>query len=147
MMIDLVEMIRMLDLLARAHAEAFKRYRHAPVVMGIDVYHLEAEAAGAVIMDAGGETVPKLAVHPCESAGRRVKGLHPEADVRIPGPWFPFRLRLHFAHAQVHGHGSRLFARGFQEDGLAGRRRVQERLHRVEHVSRQFPAGAMGAAG
>jgi hypothetical protein len=43
------EVSRDADLLFQAHAEAFRCYRHAPVVVGIDIYNLEAEAYGGVI--------------------------------------------------------------------------------------------------
>ncbi len=36
------EVSRDADLLFEAHAEAFRRYGHAPVVVGIDIYNLEA---------------------------------------------------------------------------------------------------------
>ena len=94
-------------LLARAHAGTYQRYHHAPVVVGIDVYHLEAEAYGAAVHDAGGVGTPKLSplsgyelddlltlpaldtaragrLPMVLQAGRQVRDAHPEADVRIP---------------------------------------------------------------
>jgi len=49
------------DLLASAHAEAFRQYHHSPVVAGIDVYNIEAEAYGAQLQDAGGNAIPSIA--------------------------------------------------------------------------------------
>ncbi|HEY3377779.1 MAG TPA: uroporphyrinogen decarboxylase family protein [Armatimonadota bacterium] len=98
------------DLLARAHGAAFRRYGHAPVVVGIDVYHVEAEAAGATVVDMEG--TPHLAGHPFTAvgellalppldaardgrlplvldAGSRLHDEFPLADIRIPvtGPF------------------------------------------------------------
>jgi uroporphyrinogen decarboxylase len=53
------------SLLASAHAEAFRRYRHSPVVVGIDVYNVEAEAYGAVLQDAGGISIPSIEKRLC----------------------------------------------------------------------------------
>jgi uroporphyrinogen decarboxylase len=53
------------DLLAAAHAAAFERYHHSPVVAGIDVYNVEAEAYGAQLRDAGGISIPTIETSPC----------------------------------------------------------------------------------
>jgi len=99
-------------LLVRSHAEAFRLYRHRPVVVGIDLYNLEAEAYGAVIAPPPGNAIPSIAAHPCAAcadiaalpalnprrdgrlplvlaAGERLARICPEADVRIPisGPF------------------------------------------------------------
>ncbi|MBN2295787.1 MAG: hypothetical protein JXM70_25375, partial [Pirellulales bacterium] len=34
------------ELMFCAHAEAYRRYRHTPIMPGIDIYNLEAEAYG-----------------------------------------------------------------------------------------------------
>ena len=102
---------RAAELLFRAHAAAYRRYRHTPVVVGIDVYHVEAEADGAVVVDGGGMSVPALPRPPLVEvaqmlalpprdpragrlplvleAGQRLRAAFPEADVRIPvtGPF------------------------------------------------------------
>ena len=100
------------ELLARAHAEAWRCYRHAPVVVGIDIYNLEAEAYGAEIAEPEGDGLPAVVRHPCGSledlaalapfdptsarripmvidAARRVREACPGADVRVPvsGPF------------------------------------------------------------
>jgi len=100
------------DLLFEAHAAAWRRYRHCPVVVGIDIYNLEAEAYGAVVAEPAGSAIPAVSAHPCrdvddvlalppldpardgrlamvvETARRLVAEL-PEADVRVPvsGPF------------------------------------------------------------
>jgi uroporphyrinogen-III decarboxylase len=100
------------DLMFKAHAEAWRLYGHAPVVVGIDIYNLEAEAYGAPVRDPGGEGLPAIVEHPFSSAeelaelqppdpgvdgrlpmaiatGRRLADELPGADVRIPvsGPF------------------------------------------------------------
>jgi uroporphyrinogen decarboxylase len=47
-------------LLVAAHAEAFRRYHHSPVVVGIDVYNVESEAYGARLRDPGGIAIPSI---------------------------------------------------------------------------------------
>lgn len=100
------------ELLFQAHAAAFRLYRHAPVVVGIDIYNLEAEAYGAVLDRPAGNGIPAVAEPPCANVdavlkldpfdprkdgripmaietGRRLARAFPEADVRIPlsGPF------------------------------------------------------------
>lgn len=99
------------DLLARGHAEAYRVYRHRPVVVGIDIYNLEAEAHGAKVHEPAGNGIPALVEHRCQSVeelvdmppldvaagripmvlavGRQLARQLPEADVRIPvsGPF------------------------------------------------------------
>ena len=52
------EVSRSADLLVEAHAAAYAVYRHTPVVAGIDVYNVEAEAYGAVVGASRGNEVP-----------------------------------------------------------------------------------------
>ena len=100
------------DLMFEAHAEAFRRYRHAPVVVGIDIYNLEAEAYGGMINRAQGTGIPAIAKPICSSVrellelepfdpaaagripmvievGNRLAETFPHADVRVPlsGPF------------------------------------------------------------
>jgi len=100
------------ELLSKAHIEAYRLYRHRPVVVGIDIYNLEAEAYGSVIGRAAGNAIPAISEYPCSSvkelfslepfdpktAGRipmvieaacRITDKCPQADVRIPlsGPF------------------------------------------------------------
>ncbi len=107
------------ELMFRGHRDAWLQYRHTPIVVGIDIYNLEAEAYGAKISVPGGDGIP--AVHePLFSSledaleiapfnprhdgriamvidvGRRLKAELPQADVRIPiaGPFsIAFNLR------------------------------------------------------
>jgi uroporphyrinogen decarboxylase len=99
-------------LLAKGHAEAYYLYQHRPIVVGIDIYNLEAEAYGAVVRRASGNGIPAIQEHPLstarelidlepfdpKSAGRiplaieaaeRVVAACPGADVRVPlsGPF------------------------------------------------------------
>jgi len=106
------EVSRDAELLFEANAEAFRRYGHAPVVVGIDIYNLEAEAYGAVIERPRGAGIPAvgrpvvssaaglcdLAAFDPNTAGRiplaidvaaRLAREFPHADVRVPvsGPF------------------------------------------------------------
>jgi uroporphyrinogen decarboxylase len=99
-------------LLAQGHIEAFRLYSHHPVVVGIDIYNLEAEAYGARVQRASGTGIPAVTQFPCscvedllslppfdpDSAGRVPMTLEaaqavtracPRADVRVPvaGPF------------------------------------------------------------
>ena len=97
----------------RGHRDAWLAYRHTPIVVGIDIYNLEAEAYGARITVPGGEdSIPAVAEPPFASldevlgiapfdperdgriamvigVGRRLQAELPEAEVRIPvaGPF------------------------------------------------------------
>jgi uroporphyrinogen decarboxylase len=100
------------ELLFAAHAEAFRRYGHAPIVVGIDIYNLEAEAYGGQIVRPHGTGIPAIGQPFCSSvdelaelppldpttAGRiplvievaaRLARQFPDADVRVPlsGPF------------------------------------------------------------
>jgi uroporphyrinogen-III decarboxylase len=95
------------ELLFHAHAAAFRTYHHRPVVVGIDIYNLEAEAYGAVVDQPDGHGIPAVSRHPCGSAAevlqlapfdpsrhgripmfirvaRLLADTFPEADVRVP---------------------------------------------------------------
>ena len=100
------------DLLSQGHIEAFHLYHHCPVVVGIDIYNLEAEAYGAPVEKPAGNGIPAISRHPHETvkellnlepldpqkhgripmvieAARHVSDECPRADVRIPlsGPF------------------------------------------------------------
>jgi uroporphyrinogen decarboxylase len=99
------------ELLFQGHAAAYRLYEHRPIVVGIDIYNLEAEAYGAVVPRPQGAGIPAIAVHPLHrlqdlaaltafdpragrpgmaiEAGRRLKREFPQADVRLPvsGPF------------------------------------------------------------
>jgi uroporphyrinogen decarboxylase len=103
---------RDLELLFQAHVEAFHLYRHAPVVVGIDIYNLEAEAYGATILEPPGNALPSVSAPLCQTCadirmleifdplrdgripivletGKRLKATLTDADIRIPisGPF------------------------------------------------------------
>ena len=99
------------DLLFEGHAAAFRQYAHRPVVVGIDIYNLEAEAYGAVVDRPDGNDIPAIGAHPFKDlaalaslppfdpragrpwmvigVGRRLQREFPDADIRIPvsGPF------------------------------------------------------------
>ncbi len=107
------------DLLFSGHRAAYLRYHHDPIVVGIDIYNLEAEAYGAVICEPHGNGIPAITVPYCTTleqaldlppfdplddgriamaidAGRQLQDEFPDADVRIPvaGPFsIAFNLR------------------------------------------------------
>jgi uroporphyrinogen decarboxylase len=105
------------NLLREAHAQAYRTYQHIPIVVGIDIYNIEAEAYGAVLEAPHGNAVPTFATHPCpgiesitklppldpDSGGRlpmtleaatALKRMFPEAQVRVP-VCGPFSLASH----------------------------------------------------
>jgi len=99
------------ELLYQAHRAAYLLYRHFPVVVGIDIYDLEAEAYGCVVERPEGNGIPAVTRPRLESlddtldlvplsptAGRIPEFVHaaqrlalefPEADIRLPvsGPF------------------------------------------------------------
>ncbi len=80
------EVSRDADLLFEAHAEAFRRYAHGPVVVGIDIYNLEAEAYGGVLRRPHGTGMPAVERPICRSVGEvaELEPLDPAAAGRIP---------------------------------------------------------------
>lgn len=106
------EVSRDTDLVYQAHREAYKLYQHFPVVVGIDIYNLEAEAYGANVNKPSGTGIPAIteplfasldealqieAFDPTTAgripmmieAAQRLKTDFPQADVRLPisGPF------------------------------------------------------------
>jgi uroporphyrinogen decarboxylase len=100
------------ELMFRAHSEAYRRYRHTPIMPGIDIYNLEAEAYGGRIDKPYGIGIPAIAGPVFESTAqlqdlapldprrdgrvpmqievaRRLRDTFPEADIRVPvaGPF------------------------------------------------------------
>ena len=101
------------DKMFRGHRDAWLAYRHTPIVAGIDIYNLEAEAYGArVVAPQGEDPIPAIAkplfaslddaldLPPFDPAragripmvigvGRRLRAELPDAEVRIPvaGPF------------------------------------------------------------
>ncbi|MCX7824912.1 MAG: hypothetical protein N2689_05080 [Verrucomicrobiae bacterium] len=107
------------ELLYAGHRAAHLEYRHSPIVVGIDIYNLEAEAYGARIDKPVGTGIPAihdplfkslddaLGIAPYDpkrdgriamviEVGQRLKAEFPQTDVRIPvaGPFsIAFNLR------------------------------------------------------
>lgn len=100
------------ELMFRAHAEAYRRYRHTPIMPGIDIYNLEAEAYGGRVNEPSGINIPAISgpifdsteelqkLEPLDPArdgripmqievARRLRDTFPEADIRVPvaGPF------------------------------------------------------------
>jgi uroporphyrinogen decarboxylase len=80
------EVSRDVELLSKAHIEAYRLYQHRPVVVGIDIYNLEAEAYGAVVSKATGNAIPAIREYPCSSAKELItlEPLNPKTAGRIP---------------------------------------------------------------
>jgi uroporphyrinogen decarboxylase len=74
------------DLLAWAHIKAFGLYEQRPVVVGIDIYNLEAEAYGAIVERPAGNGIPAITRHPFGSVEEllNLEPLNPKTDGRIP---------------------------------------------------------------
>jgi uroporphyrinogen decarboxylase len=100
------------DLIVKGHKAAFELYRHTPVVVGIDIYNLEAEAFGSVIAEPDDDGIPAPHDLLCEGvsdilalsdfdpatsgrlpmvieAAKELKALLPDAVVKVPvsGPF------------------------------------------------------------
>lgn len=100
------------DLLFKGHAKAYELYRHSPIVVGVDIYNLEAEAYGCSVQNPDGNGIPAITKGMIKSlneakklkpfdpktdgrinmvieVGKRLKSEFPDTDVRIPvsGPF------------------------------------------------------------
>ncbi len=74
------------DLVFEAHAAAFRTYRQTPVMPGIDIYNLEAEAYGGVVAKPQGVGIPAISKPVFGSARELLElaPLDPARDGRIP---------------------------------------------------------------
>jgi uroporphyrinogen decarboxylase len=74
------------ELLFTAHAAAYRLYRQTPIMPGIDIYNLEAEAYGGVIRQPDGVGIPAISRPIFSSAADllRLPPLDPRRDGRIP---------------------------------------------------------------
>jgi uroporphyrinogen decarboxylase len=74
------------ELMYQAHAAAYRTYRHAPIMPGIDIYNLEVEAYGAEIEKPPDNAIPAVRNHPFHSIDEILKlpPLNAEKDGRIP---------------------------------------------------------------
>ena len=91
-------------LLFDAHAAAYRLYRHTPIMPGIDIYNLEAEAYGGVVERPGGVGIPAIPHPICKSASGLLEltPLDPRRDGRIPMALrAAARLAAEFPEAQV----------------------------------------------
>ncbi|MBL7143771.1 MAG: hypothetical protein ISS76_06015 [Phycisphaerae bacterium] len=73
-------------LLSQAHIETFRLYNHRPIVVGIDIYNLEAEAYGATVDRPAGTGVPAIVRHPYSTSKELInlEPFNPTTDGRIP---------------------------------------------------------------
>ena len=111
------EVSRSEELVFQAHKTARETYHHTPIVVGIDIYSLEAEAYGAKISSPEGNAIPSIVGTLCLEtadvislpsynprkdgriplflrAAKRLKEALPEAVVKIPVSG-PFSLASH----------------------------------------------------
>ena len=74
------------ELIYRAHAAAYEYYHQKPIMPGIDIYNLEAEAYGAELAKPEGIGIPAVAEHPFSSTAdlAGLPPLDPDRDGRIP---------------------------------------------------------------
>jgi len=80
------EVSRDAELLSTAHIEAFRLYNHRPVVVGIDIYNLEAEAYGSAVERPSGTGVPAISRHPYSTVKELIslEPFNPKTDGRVP---------------------------------------------------------------
>ena len=73
-------------LLSQAHIETFRLYNHRPIVVGIDIYNLEAEAYGATVDRPAGTGVPAIFRHPFSTSQElmNLEPFNPKTDGRVP---------------------------------------------------------------
>ncbi|MCL2117252.1 MAG: hypothetical protein FWH27_02375 [Planctomycetaceae bacterium] len=74
------------ELMFQAHAAAYRTYRHTPIMPGIDIYNLEAEANGAKIGKPEGNAIPAVRHHPFRTTEEllSLRPLDAKKDGRIP---------------------------------------------------------------
>jgi len=74
------------ELLYAGHKAAYLEYRHSPVVVGIDIYNLEAEAYGSEIRVPGENGIPAIhrALFDSVDEALSLQPFNPESDGRIP---------------------------------------------------------------
>ena len=79
------EVSRDMKLLYKAHRKAYKLYHHSPIVVGIDIYNLEAEAYGCIVQNPGGNGIPAITKNIFKSLdeAKSLKPFDPQKDGRI----------------------------------------------------------------
>jgi len=80
------EVSRSEELLVQGNVEAYRLYHHDPIVVGIDIYNLEAEAYGATVDNPAANGIPAITKHLCSSVKDilELKHFNPQTDGRIP---------------------------------------------------------------
>jgi uroporphyrinogen decarboxylase len=80
------ETSRSFELLFQAHVKAYEIYQHTPVVIGIDIYNLEAEAYGSVVKEVENNSIPVIETYCCTTMNDIIKLNHfnPKKAGRIP---------------------------------------------------------------
>ncbi|MHC4726584.1 MAG: uroporphyrinogen decarboxylase family protein, partial [Planctomycetota bacterium] len=80
------EVSRSSELLSQAHIETYRLYNHRPIVVGIDIYNLEAEAYGATVDRPADTGVPAIVRHPYSTSKElmTLEPFNPQTDGRIP---------------------------------------------------------------
>jgi len=79
------EVSRDMKLLCKAHYKAYELYNHSPIVVGIDIYNLEAEAYGCVVQRPDGHGIPAITNGIFKSIDETmtIKPFNPNTDGRI----------------------------------------------------------------
>ena len=74
------------ELLYRAHRIAHQMYQHSPIVVGIDIYNIEAEAYGGIVTQPSGNGIPAITggIFSSIEETRSIKPFNPRVDGRIP---------------------------------------------------------------
>ncbi|HIE28890.1 TPA: hypothetical protein EYP66_16570 [Candidatus Poribacteria bacterium] len=80
------EVSRDAELLYQAHRLAHQIYHHSPIVVGIDIYNIEAEAYGCVVTQPSGNGIPAITkgIFASIEESNSLKTFNPEVDGRIP---------------------------------------------------------------
>jgi len=71
----------------QAHRKAYKLYKHFPVVIGIDIYNLEAEAYGCKVRQPKGNGIPAITepiFSSLDEALKKIRPFNPDKEGRIP---------------------------------------------------------------
>lgn len=79
------EVSRNAQLMYEAHREAYKLYRHCPIIVGIDIYNLEAEAYGCKVVQPKGNGIPAIVrgIFSSLEEAQKVEPFNPQEDGRI----------------------------------------------------------------
>lgn len=77
------EVSRDASLIWQAHRRAYKLYRHFPVVVGIDIYNLEAEAYGCEIQQTHGNGIPAITQPIFSSLDEALKKIRPFDPIKV----------------------------------------------------------------